>query len=62
MRALDFFTPRQIRNRARQFQDAVIGTRRKIELTHRRPHQTLTPHRATCKMPDLPDMDICVKR
>ena len=27
MRGLDFFTPRQICNRARQFQDAMIGTR-----------------------------------
>ena len=39
---LDFLTPRQVRIRACQFQDAVISPRRQIELSHRRPHQTLT--------------------
>ena len=38
---LDLFTPCQIRNCARQLQDAVIGPRRQIELRHRRPHQAL---------------------
>jgi len=41
MRGLDVYTPRQISNRAREFQDAMIGTCRQIELTHLHPHQTL---------------------
>jgi hypothetical protein len=41
MYGLDFFTPCQICNRPRQFQDTMIGTRRQIELRHRHPYQTL---------------------
>jgi hypothetical protein len=70
MPCLDFFAPSQIRNRAAQFQDAVIGTRRQIKLRHRRPHQTLTLRlRSTqrdafilqlAKLPYLPDAHIGV--
>jgi len=42
MRRLDFITPRQICNRAREFQDAIMSTREEIELRHCRTHQTLT--------------------
>ena len=34
MTRLDGLTPRQVRDRARQFQDAVIGTRRELQLVH----------------------------
>ena len=39
---LDLLTPRQVCNRARQFENAVICPRRQIELRHRCPHQALT--------------------
>ena len=37
MRRLDLFTPREICNRAGQFEDTMIGTRRQVHLTHRSP-------------------------
>jgi hypothetical protein len=46
MYALDFVTPRQIRDCARQLQNAMISTRRKIVLSHRRPRQTLVIRQA----------------
>jgi len=55
---MDLLTPRQIRNRARQLQDAMIGSRRQIELRHRRPHQTLTLLLQPAKLPDLPHAHI----
>jgi hypothetical protein len=42
MQGLDLFTPRQICDRTRQFQDAMVGTRQQTELTHRCSHQALT--------------------
>ena len=39
MHGLDFFTPRQIRNRARQLENSMIRPRRQIELRYRRSHQ-----------------------
>jgi hypothetical protein len=39
---LDFFTPRQVRNRSSQFQDVMMGPRTQIELGQCRPHQALT--------------------
>jgi len=41
-RGVDPFSLSQISNRLRQFQDAMVRPRRKIELGHRGPHQTLT--------------------
>jgi hypothetical protein len=68
MRGLDFITPCQVCNRARQFHAsrAMISPSRQIELTHRRSHQTLafipsTALRAglqVAELPDLPDTDI----
>jgi hypothetical protein len=55
MRRLYFFTPRQIRNRARQFKDAMIGARREIHLTHYRPRHALTLILQPAILPDLPD-------
>ena len=37
----DFVTPRQIRNRPRDFEDAMKGARRQLQLLHRRSHQRL---------------------
>jgi hypothetical protein len=42
VRRLDSFTSRQICDRACQFQDAVIGARREIQLAHRRADQVVT--------------------
>ena len=58
MRGLDFLTARQICNRARQFQDAMIRSCRQIHLTHRRPHQTLTFVLQLAKLPYLPDTHV----
>jgi hypothetical protein len=60
MRGLDLFTPRQIRNRARQFHAlrAMIGTRRQIELTHRCSHQTLTLALQPAKLASLLDTHV----
>jgi len=60
MHRLDRFTLRQIRNRPRQLQDAMIGARRQIELTHRREHQTLTFILQFAELPYLPDTHIGV--
>ena len=49
MRRLDFITPRQIRNRARQFQKPIIGTRGQIVLRHRRPSDP-DLHPVACKI------------
>jgi len=57
---LDLFTPRQIRDDARQFQEAMIGARRQIELTHRCPHQALSLILQPAKLTDLPDTHIRV--
>jgi hypothetical protein len=58
MRGLDLFTPRQLRNRARQFQYAMIGTRGQIELTHRCSHQTLTLALQPAKLASLLDTHV----
>jgi hypothetical protein len=42
MHGLDFLTPRQICNRACEFEDAMISARGELQLTHRRAHQALT--------------------
>ncbi len=34
MRGLDVLTTRQVRDRARQLEDAAVGARRQIELRH----------------------------
>ena len=62
MRGLNLFAARQIRDGARQFEDAVIGTCRQIELTHRRPHQALTFGLEAAKLPDLVDAHVCVAK
>ena len=41
MRRLNCFAPRQVCYRAREFQDAVIGARRELQLAHGRFDQTL---------------------
>jgi len=53
MRGLNFLTPRQ-------FQDAMIGTCRQVELTDRHPHQTLTFVLQLAKLPYLPGAHIGV--
>jgi hypothetical protein len=53
MRRLNSFTTRQISNCTSQFQNAMIGTRRQVELAHCRPHQTLTFILQLAKLPDL---------
>jgi len=55
MRGLDLLTPRQVCDRARQFDAsrALIGTRRQVELSHRRPHQSLTFILQSTKLPNL---------
>ena len=72
MRGLDVLTPRQVGNRAREFQAsrAMIGSCRQIQLCHRRPHQALTLRQAQCgalllqpaKLSYLPDVHICAER
>ncbi len=42
MRGLDVVAPCQIRDGAREFEDAMVRPRRQIHLTHRRSHQALT--------------------
>ena len=66
MHGLDLLTPCQISNGSGQFENAMIGARRQIELGHRRPHQTLTLLPSTllrtslqpAKLPDLPHTHI----
>jgi len=41
MHRLDLLTPGQIRDGARQLEDAVIGARRQVQLRHGRAHQGL---------------------
>ena len=53
---------RQVRNDAHQIQDAVIHTRRLIELCYRSPHQILTFSLQFAKPLYLPDSHICVAK
>ena len=41
MHGLNLLTPRQIHNRARELQDAMVSPHRQVKLTHPRPHQAL---------------------
>jgi hypothetical protein len=51
-------TPRQIRNGAREFEDAKRSTRKQIELTHPRSYQTLTVVLQLTKLPSLPHLGV----
>jgi hypothetical protein len=58
MWGLDIFTPCQVRDHTRKFQDAMIGSRRQIELSHRRAYQMLTIVLQLAKLPYLSDAHI----
>ena len=58
MYGLNILAPCQIRNRTREFKNAMISTRRQIELCHCRAHQTLPLILQLVKLPFLPDTHV----
>jgi len=60
--AADIVMPLPDRDPARQFEHAIIGRRRHIELTHRRTHQVLILVLQIAKLPYVPNTYIRVAK